>query len=823
LARSLVIVESPAKARTINKFLGSRYVVRASMGHVRDLPKSELGVDVKRDFKPTYEVLPSRKKALAEIRKVAESASVIFLATDPDREGEAIGWHLGQVLKVEPSRLRRVLLHEITRKGVQAAFENPGKIDLNMVNAQQARRILDRLVGYKISPLLWEKVRRGLSAGRVQSVALRIICERERAIQAFKPEEYWSITAHLRAGSPPAFNARLIHKNGEKFVPRSEAESAQVVRDLKGSTWKVVRVQTREKKRNPQPPFITSSLQQEASKKLGFSVRKTMTLAQRLYEGLDLGELGTVGLITYMRTDSPRVSNEALDAVREFIRSRHGADFLPERPNFYAVRKAAQEAHEAIRPASMDLPPEAIRQHLDADELKLYTLIWSRFVASQMTSARFDTTSVDIDAGAYRFRATGLILRFSGFLEVYRDPEPAPPAAGEEASALEVEGQESDKPLPPLKEGETLRCERLTPKQHFTQPPPRFTEAMLVRELEEKGIGRPSTYATIIATLGHREYTTHEKKRFVPTELGFLVNDLLVENFGDIMDVAYTARMEEDLDEIEEGKADWVETLRKFNTQFEKDLKRASKQMRNVKTEETPTDQACSKCGKPMVIKWGRYGKFMACSGYPGCRNTQEVRNGNGNGESAPAPEIDEKCERCGKPMVVRRGRYGPFLACSGYPACNNTRRIRLDKDGTVASHKDQILDEKCPLCGSPMAIKHGRFGEFTACSRYPECRHVKLKEVGVACPRQGCGGQIVERKSRRGKAFFGCSKYPECKEVWWNRPVAEPCPDCRHPFLLEKVTKRHGVTRHCPNEACGYSRQVDAPQPQPEAAPVGR
>ncbi|MEE9231166.1 MAG: type I DNA topoisomerase [Acidobacteriota bacterium] len=802
MGKSLVIVESPAKAKTINKFLGSKYVVRASMGHIRDLPKSKLGVDEKNNFKPTYEILPNRKKVISELKKLAENASCIYVATDPDREGEAIGWHLAQMLKKNGGRLRRVLLQEITRKAVTEAFKNSSKINLDKVNAQQARRILDRLVGYKISPLLWEKVRRGLSAGRVQSVALRVICERERAVQAFKPEEYWSISVRLHADKPPAFDARVTQKGGKKFVPHTAEESQTVLRDLEGAPFNVQKVTKREKKRNPLPPFITSTLQQEASKKLGFTVRKTMMVAQRLYEGLDLGEQGTVGLITYMRTDSTRISDEAMAAVRDHISNRHGQIYLPSKPNTYARRKASQEAHEAIRPSSMELTPESIRKHLGADGEKLYQLIWSRFVASQMTPARFDTTTVDISAGDYLFRASGLVMRFAGFLDVYRDPEPAP------SSQEEEQEDSSNRSLPHLKDGQSLRQESITPKQHFTQPPPRFNEAMLVKELEENGIGRPSTYATIIATLQNREYTVREKKRFVPTELGFLVNDLLVENFNDIMDLAYTARMEEELDKIEQGKLDWIKALDKFNKAFNKDLKRASKQMRNVKTEETPTDQTCQKCSKPMIIKWGRYGKFMACSGYPECRNTQEV-GADGNGFE----DLKEDCERCGKSMVVRKGRYGPFLACSGYPNCRNTRRIRIDKDGNVESHKEQLLDEKCPKCSSQLAIKHGRFGPFTACSRYPDCRFIKLKEVGVACPRPGCGGQIVERKSRRGKTFFGCNKYPDCDQVWWNRPVSEACPQCKHPFVLEKFTKRHGVTRNCPAENCDFTQQVEAPK----------
>ena len=809
MAKALVIVESPAKAKTILKFLGPGHVVKASMGHVRDLPKTKLGVDEKKNFKPTYQILPGRKKVIDDLKKSASTAEVIYLAADPDREGEAICWHLAEELKPVNKKIFRVLFNEITKKAVTAAMQDPGKIDLHKVDAQQARRILDRLVGYKISPLLWEKVRRGLSAGRVQSVALRMICDREAERERFKPEEYWSLAARLDADQPPPFEAKLVRRDGEKYEVKSREEMDSVLHELHGVHFIVREVAAREKRRNPYPPFITSRLQQDAARRLGFTVKRTMMIAQGLYEGKELGDLGTVGLITYMRTDSTRVAGEALAQVRQYIASRYGDANLPDSPRFYASRKGAQEAHEAIRPTSMEFAPESVAPYLSKDELALYMLIWNRFVASQMESAVFDTTTADIDAGRHGFRATGSVVKFPGFLAVYdddgssrkkeRDEEGDAPRGEEEESAGRI--------LPPLQAGQKLHRHGMRPEQHFTQPPPRFTEATLVKALEENGIGRPSTYASILATIQTREYVQKDKGRFVPAELGRLVSELLVGSFGDIVEVGYTARLEEELDEIEAGRLKWIEALKEFNEKFTKDLARAAAEMRNVKTEETPTDSVCDKCGRPMVIKWGRYGKFLACSGYPDCRNTQEIHNGNGGGpaegEAAPPPPIEEVCPKCGRAMVLRRGRFGPFLACSGYPECKTTRRIQMSASGAIEAKKERVLEEHCPKCGKNLVVKHGRFGEFTACGNYPDCRYIKLKEVGVPCPLDG--GAIVERRSKRGRTFYGCDNYPKCEFVLWNKPVGRPCPKCRAPYLLERRTKREGDVLFCGAEGCGY------------------
>jgi len=820
VGKSLVIVESPAKAKTINKFLGRNYVVKASMGHVRDLPKKNLGVDEKKDFKATYEILPGRKKVIDDLKKAAAGADRIFLAPDPDREGEAICWHLAEILKKINKNLHRVMFNEITKRAVLHGIENPAKIDAHRVDAQQARRILDRLVGYKISPLLWDKVRRGLSAGRVQSVALRIVVEREREIQAFKPEEYWTLGALLEGAVPPPFEARLIKVDEAKAELKSQEQTDAVLAGLKGATFTVRSVESKEKKKNPVPPFITSKLQQDASRKLGFTVKKTMMLAQRLYEGMDLGDMGTVGLITYMRTDSTRIAPEALQEVRDHIVATHGPEFLPDEPRQYKAGKMTQGAHEAIRPTSMELVPDKVKPFLHKDEFILYSLIWNRFVASQMKSALFDITTADIEAGPCVFRASGSTMKFAGYLKVYQDI--VEKKRDKEDDSASPEEDDSSKALPPLAKGDRLKLRKLDPKQHFTQPPPRFTEASLVKEMEENGIGRPSTYASILATLQNREYVEKAEGKFVPSELGMMVTDLLVGHFGDIVDVSYTARMEEELDEIEEGRLDYVKALKDFNKQFTRDLKAAASNMENIKTKEEPTDRTCDKCGRPMVIKWGRYGRFVACSGYPECKNTQEIApviNGNGgeNGTAAaepPAiPEDHGTCEKCGSAMVLRKGRFGPFLACSAYPECRNTKKIALDKEGriTVTKKPDRILEEPCPKCGKPLAVKDGRFGEFTACSAYPECKYIKLKEVGLDCPRDGCEGRIVERRSRRGRVFFGCSEYPKCDFVTWYRPSAETCPDCGRDYVLEKVTKKEGTTRFCDNEGCGFKKAVNA------------
>ena len=812
MGKSLVIVESPAKAGTITKFLGSGYEVKASMGHVRDLPKNKIGVD-EGSFKPTYQILPSRKKVIEEIKKRASKADAVYLGSDPDREGEAICWHLAEELKSANKKIYRVMFNEITKRAILAAMENPGKIDMNKVDAQQARRILDRLVGYKLSPLLWDKVRRGLSAGRVQSVALRMIVERERERLAFVPVEYWSLIARLDAGEPPVFEAKVAKKAGKKLEINTKEEMDAVLADLKGVDYVVGTVTAKEKKKNPLPPLITSKLQQEAYRRHGYTVKKTMMLAQRLYEGKDLGDRGTLGLITYMRTDSTRIADEALEQVREHIRATYGPDSVPEKPRTYASPKRAQEAHEAIRPTSLELLPSTVKPYLSKDEYSLYVLIWNRFVSSQMESAVFDTTSADITAGEYTFRASGAVLKFAGWLSVYEGAEEKKGKSDQEIEPGEEPADEDAGTLPPLKQGMKLDLKKLDPSQHFTQPPPRFTEGMLVKALEESGIGRPSTYASILATIQNREYVLKEKGRFIPSELGMLVTDLLVKSFPDIIDVEYTAKMEGELDEIEEGRLQWVKALKEFNKKFSKDLKQAQAEMRNVKTEEIPTDQTCGKCGKPMVVKWGRYGKFLACTGYPECRNTAELReNGSGAEESPGEVAVsthEETCEKCGKPMVVRRGRYGQFLACTGYPACRNTRRIQVNEAGEVTSKKDKILDEPCPKCGKPMAVKHGRFGEFTACSNYPECRYIKLKEVGVSCPKDG--GAIVERRSRRGKTFYGCGNYPDCDFVVWYHPVSRACPQCGAPFLLEKKTKKEGEVLFCHKEGCDYKTPVEA------------
>ncbi len=762
MAKSLVVVESPAKAKTINKYLGKDYKVIASMGHVRDLPKSKLGVDVDEGFEPSYEVIASRKKVLKELKDEAKKSTDIFIATDPDREGEAIGWHLAEELgSGNKKKIRRLMFNEITKKGVLAALEKPMAIDKKMVDAQQARRVLDRLVGYKISPLLWDKVRRGLSAGRVQSVALKLVCDREREITAFVPEEYWNITARLAGSVPPEFDARLLKKGGSNIQVGNEAESNAVLADLESARWIVE---------------------------------------------------GAVGLITYMRTDSTRVSEQALAEVRPFIGGAYGAEYVPEKPTFYKTKSDAQDAHEAIRPTSMQYHPDEVRGQLTPDQYYLYKLIWNRFVASQMPPATFDDTTVDIAAADYLFRVKGSVPKFPGWLAVYN--QPAAPIAGvaEEEKlapgpdAKTAEDDEESSVLPPLAKGDQLTLRELKPEQKFTQPPPRYTEATLVKALEENGIGRPSTYASIITVIQAREYVNKIEGKFKPTFLGMmLVEKLLSPAFDDILDVKYTRELEEDLDKIESGASNYEKTLASFYKKFQKDLKRAEKDMPNMKEGYEPDPPVqCDKCGKPMVIKAGKFGLFLACSGYPDCENTREL--------DAPEPgaegDIEEACENCGKPMVVKRGRFGQFLACTGYPECKTTRKIIATKQGLAAAKPDQILDEKCPKCQSNLVVKQGRFGEFTACSSYPTCKYVKQKSTGVLCPKDG--GDIVERKSRRGKVFFGCANYPDCDFTLWNRPVAEKCPDCQAPFLVEKITKKQGRQLICNNEECSYVRSEE-------------
>ncbi len=776
MAKHLVIVEAPAKAKTLGKYLGRDYQVKASVGHVVDLPKSKLGVDIENDFAAEYHVIQGKTKVLDDIKKAAKDKENIYLAPDPDREGEAIAWHIAQKLGPKRKNVHRVLFNEITKKAVLEALKHPGTLDQHRFEAQQARRILDRLVGYRLSPLLWKKVRRGLSAGRVQSVAVRIIVEREREIRAFTAEEYWTVEARLEAVAPPPFVARLAEVDGVRLDHKqlrldTKARVDEVLAGLGDTAWTVTKVERKERRRHPTPPFITSRLQQEASRKLGYQPSRTMRIAQRLYEGIELGDEGAVGLITYMRTDSTRISGEAIGAARSYITGRYGPPYVPEAPNVYRSKKDAQDAHEAIRPTSMDYDPERVARFLDKEELAVYTLVWNRFVASQMASAVFDATAVDLQAGTCRFRATGQILKFDGFIRVYtegRDDDT--PAAGEE----EGEGQ-----LPPLTEGETVRLLELVPEQHFTQPPPRFTQATLIRELEEQGIGRPSTYASIMGTILNKEYVAEDEQRRVkPTELGFLVTDLLVESFPDVLNVEFTAGMEDQLDRIEEGHEHWVQAMRRFWEPFARDLEKAEVEMRDVKREERLTDLVCEKCGQAMIIKWGRRGEFLACRGYPECKNTTNfTRDDDGTIRPVAAETTDEKCDQCGRPMQVRFGRYGKFLGCSGYPECRNMQPL----------FKPVPTGVKC-----------------------------------LACPT----GEMMERRSRRGKTFYSCSGYPACQFVAWDPPVPEPCPRCGAGFVTEKVTKRYGTVRRCPKEECGWQQQIDtgdggdyAPLPERRAA----
>jgi len=740
MSKGLIVVESPAKVKTLQKFLGGDYIVKASVGHIKDLPEGELGVDLQNNFQPQYITISGKGKIIRELKKASKGVENIYLGPDPDREGEAIAWHIAEEIGDEDKNIYRVLFNEITKKAVSDALRHPGRLQQSKYEAQQARRILDRLVGYQISPILWEKVRRGLSAGRVQSVAVRIICEREREIQNFVSEEYWSLTATLKGkDSPVAFDAKLVKWKGKKVNLVNESEALAMKKALETVPYTVSKIVQQEKQRHPFPPFITSRLQQEAYRKLSFPAHKTMRIAQRLYEGVDLDQIGTVGLITYMRTDSPRVSSEAIHQVRAWIQDRFGEPYLPAKPNAYKSRKGAQEAHEAIRPTSMDLEPDKVKGYLDRDHWALYKLIWDRFVASQMASAVFLQTTVEIKADDAIFNAAGTVPIFQGFMILYVE------------GVDNHENGDQEKKLPTLSEGEILELLGLSPKQHFTQPPYHFSEATLIKELEEKGIGRPSTYATILSTIKEKGYVKLDKARFVPTELGLVVNDLLVVNFPDILDIEFTAQMEENLDKIEEEEKGWIETLKEFYSPFQKDLEMAKVSMRDVKREQIPTDALCERCGSKMVKRWGKRGYFLACSSYPKCRYTREVEE---NGENKI--ETEARCEKCGNPMVVKNGKFGRFLACSNYPTCKFTQSL----------------------------------------------------ETGVRCPQDGCDGSMVERRTRKGKTFYSCTNYPQCTFALWDKPIPEKCPQCDFPFLVEKQGKG-GVVKRCPKKECGYRESV--------------
>jgi DNA topoisomerase-1 len=740
---SLIIVESPTKVKTIKKYVGSNFDVKASVGHVKDLPKSTMGIDIENEFRPSYQVISEKKKVISELKKSAKKVKNIYLAPDPDREGEAIAWHIAEEIDTAGKNVYRVLFNDLTKNTILNALKNPQSLESNKYEAQQTRRILDRLVGYQISPILWDKVKRGLSAGRVQSVAVRIICDREEEISKFVSEEYWNIFAVLEGASPPQFQARIVKIDGKKAKIHNQEQVNDILKNLEGASFIVDSVEKKETKRTPPPPFTTSKLQQEASRSLHFFAKKTMSTAQRLYEGIELGQEGQVGLITYMRTDSVRIAAEALDEARSFIGDVYGKEQLPAKARVFKSSKSSQDAHEAIRPASMAYRPKDIEQHLSNDEFRLYQLIWNRFIASQMNPAVFDMTTITVQADQHLFRAQGSVMKFPGFTIVYTESK-----ENGEAEA------EIGKILPAVARGETLTLISLDPEQHFTQPPPRFSEATLVRELEENGIGRPSTYANILSTIQDREYARLDKGRFHPTELGCLVNELLVNNFGRIVDVEFTASMEEKLDLIEEGKLTRYDTLKEFYTPFEGELDTAKKEMRNVKGEEIPTDLTCDKCGSSMVIKWGKNGKFIACSNYPACKNTRNfVQNENGEISQVEAEVTDTICDDCGRNMVIKQGKFGRFLGCSGYPECQNTK---------------------------PLAI-------------------------GVQCPQDDCEGYLCERRTKKGKIFFGCSSYPNCTYALWDKPIPEECPQCGYPFLTEKYYRGKGAVKVCPDKKCGY------------------
>ena len=758
MTKPLVIVESPTKVKTIKKYLGQTYNVAATVGHIKDLPSKEIGIDIENGFKPTYQNIPGKQKIIKLLKQAAGDASDIYLAPDPDREGEAIAWHISDVLKKKGRKFYRVLFHELTKDAIHRAMASPEGLDRPKYEAQQARRILDRLVGYQISPLLWRKVKGGLSAGRVQSVALRIICEREREIHAFEPQAYWSITAHLEGQSPPPFSARLSKKNSKKIEIHDEAKAKAILGELESQEFVVDKIVKKTKHKNPLPPFTTSKLQQDAIRKLRFSAKKTMLIAQQLYEGIELGPGEPVGLITYMRTDSTRIAKEAASDALRLIRKKFGNPYAEDKPRFFKNSKKAQDAHEAIRPTSVDHIPDELAAYLSKDQLALYRLIWQRFVASQMKQALIDQVSVMIAAGPYQFAVTGSTVKFPGFMALYLSVE----------DEIANKDQKKTPPLPELAEGWVLKLLQLEPRQHFTQPPPRFSEASLVKELEENGIGRPSTYASILSTIREKEYVDLQNRYFRPTELGFIVNDLLVESFPDVFDVDFTARMEENLDRVESLEAESLEILRQFYQPFKKDLDAASNEMLSVKGVGLPTGLNCPECGRQLRIKVGKNGHFLACSGYPDCNYSRDYTR-------------DEK------------GKIQP-----------------------IETSSDEVVDKICDKCGSPMVIKRGRYGEFLACSAYPDCKHTESlnpnganNKIGVPCPEDGCGGEIVERKSKRGKVFFGCSRFPKCEFATWDKPVAEKCPNCDAKILVEKTSKKQGTFLACLNKECGFKKNL--------------
>jgi len=821
VAKSVVIVESPAKARTIGKILGKGYHVASCMGHVRDLPKKTFGVDIEDGFKPRYQVLPSRQKVVQALRRAVKGAEAVYLAPDPDREGESIAWHLAQALRLKKAVIRRVTFNEITSRGVRKGFAQPRDIDMDLVNAQQARRILDRIVGYQLSPLLWKKVARGLSAGRVQSVALRLVVEREKEIQAFEPQEYWKITASLVPLDTPeaeregaSFRAELARVDGEKVAIANEEEARALLARIESQGFAVAKVVTKRTAARPLPPFATSQLQQAASVRLGFRPRRTMRVAQQLYEGIEIGDEGSVGLITYMRTDSFRVADEARDECRGFIAERYGEDYLSAKPRHYRARRGAQEAHEAIRPTSALRAPEALEPYLSRDQLRLYRLIWERFVASQMADALYDVTRVTVAAGPAEFRTSGRTLVFDGNIRVYqrlRKPD------------------DQEQALPALSEGMPVECLELLPTQHFTKPPPRYTEASLVKTLEKKGIGRPSTYAQIITTIQDRGYVEVRDKAFYANELGIVTNDTLLPFFGNVINTEFTAQLEDHLDDVEAGARAWRDVLEEFYEPFKADLERAADEMPNVKQQlAEETDEVCDKCGAPMVIRLSKRGRFLACSAFPKCRNTRAL---DANGEPVEVETLDEKCPECGEPLAVRTGRRGKFIGCTGFPKCRYTREVAGEAGGEEAPKKPtaEPTGEDCPQCGKPLVVRTGRRGKFIGCTGFPKCRFTRPIEgeeppepekTDVVCDQ--CGKPMVVRHGRRG-AFLACTGYPKCKNT---KPVTEAgpppppeelgreCPECGKPLVVR--TGRRGKFIGCSGyPECRHTENIEEQAPE--------
>ncbi len=743
MEQELIIVESPAKVKTIKKFLGKGYAVEASVGHIRDLPTKILGVDEDHDFAPDYQIIPNKKKVVSTLRASAKKAQTVYLAPDPDREGEAIAWHIAEVIKKQNKNIKRISFNEISARAVKQALKNATELNENLFHSQQARRILDRIVGYKISPLLWKKVKRGISAGRVQSVALRLIVDREKERHAFVSEEFWVFSVLLKGETPPPFECQLWKVDGASPSIGNAQQAQNLEDDITKATFVVEKVVEKERKRQPRPPFITSTLQQEASNRMGFSAKRTMMVAQKLYEGVDLGDRGTTALITYMRTDSVRISDEARKTAASWITKTLGADYYPDKPRIFKTKGGAQDAHEAIRPVDPLLVPDEVEPFVSREQARLYRLIWERFMASQMAHARFWDTTVTIKADATLWRTKGERLIFPGFLKIMSK-------SVSDDAAKNIQ-------LPRLKEGMTLEVAKLTKEQKFTQPPPRFSEASLVRNLEKLGIGRPSTYATIISTLKDREYVATQENHFVPTDLGTVVSGLLVNHFSQLMDVDFTAHMEEDLDKVAEGGRDWVALLKDFAGTFYPTLEKAT------------TEMAAIKAGL----------------------------------------ETSLPCPKCQSPLVIKFGKNGPFLACSAYPDCGFTSNYSRDEQGEIHIDTDKDAGKKmgtCPECSGDLVLKKARTGSrFIACNNYPDCRYTKSFSTGVSCPREGCSGDLVEKSSRRGKVFYACNTYPKCDYAIWDWPVPKPCPHCDSKILVRKTTKTRGQHLACPEKGCKY------------------